>query len=395
MLFKYIFVYLALKFLLQGFLYFRKKGRFVMDVNYMKRALVLAKKGTGFVNPNPMVGSVIVKDDKVIGEGYHRFFGGNHAEIEALDSLVDDPRDSTMYVNLEPCSHYGKTPPCVKSIIERGIKRVVVAMLDPNPLVAGNGIKILRENGIEVVTGVLEEESRKLNEVFLKYITTKIPFCLMKSAMSLDGKIATGFADSKWITCHESREYVHRLRHQYASIMVGIGTVLTDNPLLTVRIPDFKGKNPIRIVVDSKCRIPLDANLVRKASVVKTIVVTTESGDSEKIKSLNERGLEVLVVPQKKKRVDLGILMETLGEMGIDSVLLEGGGTLNYSAFEENIVDKVNFFIAPKIIGGNLSKTPVEGDGCRLVKDAFLLNNMTTHRFGQDIMVEGYLGKEG
>ncbi|WP_432406537.1 bifunctional diaminohydroxyphosphoribosylaminopyrimidine deaminase/5-amino-6-(5-phosphoribosylamino)uracil reductase RibD [Wukongibacter sp. M2B1] len=362
-----------------------------MDIQYMKRALSLAEKGEGFVNPNPMVGCVIVKKGKIIGEGYHRFFGGNHAEIEALKVVSDDPKDSTMYVTLEPCSHYGKTPPCVNAIIENGIKRVVVATLDPNPLVAGNGVKKLRENGIEVITGVLMDEAQRLNEVFIKYITTKLPFCLMKSAMSLDGKIATKFADSKWITSIPSREYVHRLRHRYAGIMVGIGTVLVDNPLLTTRIPDFEGKNPIRIIVDSRCRIPLDANVVKTTSKARTLLATTNQADSQKIKVLKEKDVEVLVLPLKNDRVDLNALMEKLGEMGIDSILLEGGGTLNYSALDTGIVDKVSFFIAPKIIGGNLSKTPVEGAGVPLVKSAFSLNDMRTHRFGQDIMIEGYI----
>ncbi len=365
-----------------------------MDIGYMKKALGLAEKGAGFVNPNPMVGCVIVKDGKVIGEGWHRFFGGNHAEIEALNSLTDDPVNSTMYVTLEPCSHYGKTPPCVNAIIESGIKRVVVATLDPNPLVAGNGVKRLTENGIEVITGVLMEEAQKLNEIFVKYITTTLPFCLMKSAMSLDGKIATKFADSKWITCSLSREYVHSLRHKYAAIMVGIGTILVDNPLLTTRIPDFEGKSPVRIIVDSKCKIPLDANVIKTASKVRTLIATTDQADCEKITKLREKNVEVLVIPVRNERVDLNVLMEKLGEMGIDSVLLEGGGTLNYSALDAEIIDKVAFFIAPKIIGGSLSKTPVEGDGVPLVESAFSLDHMTTHMFGQDIMIEGYVRKK-
>lgn len=364
-----------------------------MDIRFMKRALELAEKGAGFANPNPMVGSVIVKNGNIIGEGYHKLFGGNHAEIEALSSVTYQPKGCTMYVTLEPCSHYGKTPPCVNAIINSGIKKVVVAMLDPNPLVAGNGIKILRENGIEVITGVLENEAKKLNEIFIKYITTKLPFCLLKSAMSLDGKIATKFSDSKWITCNESRKYVHKLRHKYSSIMVGVNTVLVDNPLLTVRIPDFQGNNPARIIVDSRCRIPLDANVVKKLSNAKTLIATTKQADPEKIKILSNMGAQVLMLPSKNKRVDLNILMEKLGEMGIDSILLEGGGTLNYSALEAGIVDKFNYFIAPKILGGTLSKTPVEGDGVSLVKNAFLVNNMITHKFGQDIMIEGYVNQ--
>ncbi|SKC83262.1 bifunctional diaminohydroxyphosphoribosylaminopyrimidine deaminase/5-amino-6-(5-phosphoribosylamino)uracil reductase RibD [Maledivibacter halophilus] len=365
-----------------------------MNIKFMEKALSLAEKGAGFVNPNPMVGCIIVKNGNIIAKGYHKTFGGNHAEIEALNSLTTDPRGATMYVTLEPCCHYGKTPPCVNAIIESGIKKVAIGMLDPNPLVAGKGVKILREEGVEVITNVLEEKASKLNEIFIKYITTGSPFCLMKSAMSLDGKIATKFSDSKWITCDESRRYVHKLRHRYTSIMVGINTVLVDNPLLTVRIPGFEGENPIRIIVDSKCRIPLEANVVKKLSFARTIIATTnENNNTEKIKRLEDMGVEVLILPSKNKRVDLNILMKKLGEKNIDSVLLEGGGTLNYSALKKNIVDKVNFFIAPKIIGGSLSKTPVEGDGAPLVDNAFLVDNMITHRFGQDIMIEGYVGK--
>lgn len=370
------------------------KGMLIVDVQYMRKALDLAAKGAGFVNPNPMVGCVIVKNGKIIGEGYHKLYGGNHAEIEALNSVTDDPKGSTMYVTLEPCSHYGKTPPCVDTIIKRGIKKVFVAMLDPNPLVAGKGINRLEENSIEVVTGILQDEAMKLNEIFIKYITTKLPFCLMKSAMSLDGKIATKFSDSQWITCNASRMHVHNLRHKYAAIMVGISTVLVDNPLLTVRIKGFNGKNPIRIIVDSKCRIPLDANVVKKTSNARTIIATTNQADPEKIKLLKDKNVEVLILPTKDTKVDLNALMKKLGELGIDSVFLEGGGTLNYSALDEGVIDKVNFFIAPKIIGGNLSKTPVEGDGVPLVKYAFSVNDMTTQKFGQDIMIEGYVGKE-
>lgn len=364
-----------------------------MDTKFMQRALDLAEKGAGFVNPNPMVGSIIVKNGNIIGEGYHKVFGGNHAEIEALSSLTSAPQGATMYVTLEPCSHYGKTPPCVNAIIESGIKKVVVGMLDPNPLVAGKGVKILKENGIEVITNILEEKARKLNEIFVKYITTGHPFCLMKSAMSLDGKIATKFSDSKWITCNESRNYVHKLRHKYASIIVGVNTVLVDNPLLTVRIPKFEGKNSIRIIVDSKCRIPLDANVIKKVSQARTLIATTEHADNEKIRKLEDLGVEVLIVQDRNSRVDLNMLMKKLGEMSIDSVLLEGGGTLNFSALEQGLVDKVNFFIAPKIIGGSLAKTSVEGDGVELVNDAFSINNLTSYRFGQDIMLEGYVGK--
>lgn len=365
-----------------------------MDVKYMRKALELAEMGAGFVNPNPMVGAIIVKNGKIIGEGYHRYFGGNHAEVDALNSTVEDPRDSTMYVTLEPCSHFGKTPPCVNAIIERGISKVVIAMLDPNPLVSGRGVEILKNNNIQVVTGVLEGEAKRLNEVFIKYITTKLPFCLMKSAMSIDGKTATESSDSKWITSSSSRIYVHRLRHRYSAIMVGINTVLTDNPKLTVRIPDFQGKNPIRIVIDSKCKTPLDSNAVKGISEAKTIIATTDLADIDKIHKLESLGVEVLIIPNKSGHVNLNILMKKLGEMAIDSILLEGGGTLNYSSLEAGIVDKINFFIAPKIIGGYLSKSPVDGKGVPLVKDAFSIRDLATHTFDGDIMLEGYISSD-
>ncbi|RKD24926.1 diaminohydroxyphosphoribosylaminopyrimidine deaminase / 5-amino-6-(5-phosphoribosylamino)uracil reductase [Caminicella sporogenes DSM 14501] len=362
-----------------------------MNTKFMERAFQLAKKGEGFVNPNPMVGAVIVKNNTIIGEGYHKYFGGNHAEVEALNSIIDSPEGATMYVTLEPCSHFGKTPPCTDAIIKSGIKKVVISMLDPNPLVSGRGVKKLKDNGIEVITGILEDKAKKLNEIFIKYITKKIPFCLMKSAMSLDGKIATKFSDSKWITNKFSRQYVHKLRHKYSAIMVGINTILIDDPLLTARIPNFKAKNPIRIIVDTNCKIPLDSKVVKTISKAKTIIATTNLAPEEKIDKLKEKGVDVLIIPTKDNRVDLKKLMENLGQMGIDSVLLEGGGTLNYSALKTGIVDKINFFIAPKIIGGYLAKTAVEGDGASLVKDSFSIKNISIKTFEDDIMIEGYV----
>lgn len=362
-----------------------------MDISFMERALEMAEKGSGFVNPNPMVGAVIVKEGKIIGEGYHQYFGENHAEVEAINSSIEDPINSTIYVTLEPCSHFGKTPPCVKAIIEAGIKKVVVAMLDPNPIVSGRGMEILRNNNIEVITGILEDRARRLNEVFIKYITTKKPFCVMKSATTLDGKIATKLADSKWITGDSSRRYVHELRHKYSGIMVGVNTVLIDNPKLTVRIPGFKGNNPTRIIVDSTCKIPLDAHVVKDLHDAKTIIATTNRADEKKVEALIDMGVEILTLPERDGRVDLNLLMEELGKIGLDSILLEGGGTLNFSALEANIVDKVNFFISPKLFGGYLAKTSVEGEGVPLVSEAFSVKNMSVLSFDGDIMIEGYI----
>lgn len=365
-----------------------------MDVFYMKRALELAEKGIGYTSPNPLVGAVIVKSGKIIGEGYHERYGSHHAEVNALRNATEDVSGATMYVTLEPCSHYGKTPPCAKAIVESGIKRVVIGLKDPNPLVSGKGIEILKSSGIGVVTGVVEEEGKKLNEIFLKYITTKRPFCILKAAMTLDGKIAASTGDSKWITNEQSRTYVHHLRHRVSGIMVGIQTILADDPMLNTRLQSSEGKDPHRIIIDSKCRLPLNARVLNMTSNADTIVVTTEKAGEESLRRLKDKGAEVIITPLKNHRVDLNYLMKKLGERSIDSVLLEGGGTLNYSALEEGIVDKVNFFIAPKIIGGNAAKTPVTGEGKAYMKDAILLRDVHYQSFGEDIMIEGYVRKE-
>lgn len=365
-----------------------------MDIKYMRRALELAKGGIGYTNPNPLVGAVIVKDDRVIGEGYHKVYGSHHAEVNAFLNVTEDVKGATMYVTLEPCSHYGKTPPCAKAIVEKGIKKVIIGLKDPNPIVAGRGIEILEEAGIEVVAGVLEEEGKKLNEIFLKYITTKLPFVIMKTAMTLDGKIATRTNASKWITGELSRKYVHELRHRVSGIMVGIGTVLADDPSLTTRFEDVRGSDPIRIIVDSSARIPLKSKILNLESDAKTIIVVTEKAGREKLRMLEEKGAEVIITPSKNGRVDLNLLMKELGERKIDSILLEGGSELNYAALEEGIVDKVHAFIAPKIIGGNTAKTPVGGQGKAHMEDAINLECIDIHRFGDDIMIEGYIKKE-
>ncbi|ABR47235.1 riboflavin biosynthesis protein RibD [Alkaliphilus metalliredigens QYMF] len=364
-----------------------------MHNQYMRKAIELAKKGTGHTNPNPLVGAVIVKNNKVIGEGYHHYYGGPHAEVDAFNNATEDVKGATMYVTLEPCSHYGKTPPCAKAIVEKGIAQVVIAMRDPNPLVAGNGIGILRESGIEVISEVLESEAKNLNEIFVKYITTEMPFCILKTAMTLDGKIATATGDSKWITNEESRQYVHEIRHQVSSIMVGIGTVLVDDPQLTTRLHNQEGSDPIRVIVDTEAKTPLWAQVLQLSSKVRTIIATTEKADPNKIKALEEKGAEVIIIPLKNNQVDLKCLIQQLGAKGIDSVLIEGGATLNDSALQEGIVDKVVSFIAPKIVGGAKAKTPVGGDGIKYMKDAIQLTDIQVRKFGQDIMIEGYLGK--
>lgn len=360
----------------------------------MKLALELAKKGIGKVHPNPMVGAVIVKDGKILGQGYHKKCGEGHAEVNAFkdaEEKNENVEGAEMYVTLEPCSHFGKTPPCADKIIEKKISKVFIGTLDPNPLVAGRGVKKLKDAGIYVEYGILESECYKLNEVFMKYIVKKEPFVVMKTGMSLDGKIATYSGESKWITEEKSRENVHNLRNELTGIMVGINTVLKDNPQLTCRVNG--GRNPIRIIVDSTLKIPIDCKIVNTAKEVETIIATTDKANLDKINSLEDKGVKIIVVPSKNGKVNLKELMIALGNLKIDSILLEGGGTLNFSALEEGIVDKVKIYIAPKIIGGKDSKTPIEGKGIDNLKDAFKITNLSVSTIGEDILVEGYVEK--
>ncbi|PJI10329.1 MULTISPECIES: bifunctional diaminohydroxyphosphoribosylaminopyrimidine deaminase/5-amino-6-(5-phosphoribosylamino)uracil reductase RibD [Clostridium] len=359
----------------------------------MKRALYLAEKGSGYVNPNPKVGAVIVKNGKIIGEGFHERFGENHAEINALNSAGENARGAEIYVTLEPCSHFGKTPPCARTLVKAGLKKVIIAMKDPNPIVSGRGIKILRENGIEVVLDVMKDEAEKLNEVFIKYITTKRPFVLMKSAVSLDGKIATTLGESKWISGEVSRQYVHKLRNNFMAIMVGIGTVISDDPLLTTRIENKKSKSPIAIILDSKLKVPLNSRIFTTLSERKIIIATTEYSDKAKMAELKKMGILVIEIPSKCGHVNLKYLMNEIGKMGIDSILLEGGSKLNFSCIKENIVDKVMYFVAPKLVGGEKAKTSIEGEGIKSLSDAVKVNNMNSEKIGQDILLTGYVEK--
>ncbi|GEK89368.1 diaminohydroxyphosphoribosylaminopyrimidine deaminase [Alkalibacterium putridalgicola] len=363
-----------------------------MDRKYMKRALELAEKGRGFTSPNPMVGAVIVKNGQIIGEGYHERFGEAHAEVNAIDSATEPVEGGTIYVTLEPCSHYGKTPPCSDLIIDRKLKKVVVAAMDPNPLVSGRGLDRLRKAGIEVVEGVLEAESNKLNEVFNKFITTQTPFVLMKYAMSLDGKIATQTGDSKWISSEKSREHAHHLRGYLSGIMVGIGTVLKDDPQLTCRVPGYP--NPVRILLDSQLRVPLDSKILKDQDEAQTLILTTEHAPLSMRREIEKLGVEVLTVPERDEKVDLKAARSELGKKGIDSILLEGGGTLNAAALEAGIVDKVTIYIAPKIIGGAEAISPVMGRGVETIKDAYGLSDLQVTKLNEDIFVEGYLREE-
>lgn len=361
---------------------------------FMKRSLELAGSGWGKTNPNPLVGAVIVKDGEIIAEGYHEMLGCAHAEVSALNNAKRDVGGGTLYVNLEPCSHYGRTPPCARAIIESGIKEVVIAMVDPNPKVAGSGIRMLKDAGIRVVEGVLEEEAKKLNEIFIKYITQRKPFVIMKTAMTLDGKIASARGDSKWISGESSRKYVHVIRDRAAAIMVGINTVLADNPSLTTRLDSGSGKDPVRIIVDSRGLIPIESKVVNAESSAGVILATTSAIDSEKEKQLLDKGTRIIKADGPECRVDLVKLMDELYKLEIDSVLLEGGGGLNAAALNSGIVDKVMLFIAPKIIGGEDAKTPVEGTGIQFMKDAVKLKDISISRFDEDILVEGYVKGE-
>ncbi len=355
---------------------------------FMRRALALAEQGMGHTSPNPMVGCVVVQNGMVVAEGYHERIGGYHAERNALMHCEKDLTGADLYVTLEPCCHYGKTPPCTEIIIERGIGRVFVGSLDVNPKVAGRGVKILEAAGIDVVTGILEAKCRKLNEVFYHYMTTQTPFVVSKYAMTLDGKIACASGDAKWVSGEASRRQVQRMRKQYSGIMVGIGTVLADDPMLNCRIE--AGVDPVRIVCDSNLRIPFTSRLVQTADAIPVVVACTKTAAaSAKATALQAAGVTVLSAGDGD-RVDLKRLMRLLGQREIDSVLLEGGATLNAAAFEAGVVDKVVAFIAPKLIGGTEAPSPVGGAGIPRMADAIRLASVTTGRFDDDLWVSGY-----
>ncbi|MGB9802403.1 bifunctional diaminohydroxyphosphoribosylaminopyrimidine deaminase/5-amino-6-(5-phosphoribosylamino)uracil reductase RibD [Desulfofundulus sp.] len=363
----------------------------------MKMALDLARQALGRTSPNPMVGAVLVKDGQVVGRGYHARAGTPHAEIHALNEAGERAAGATLYVTLEPCCHWGRTGPCTEAILAAGVKRVVAAMPDPNPLVAGRGLELLRQAGVEVTVGVLEGEARKLNEVFIKYITTGSPFVALKAAMSLDGKIATRTGESRWITGPQARLAVHHLRDRYDAILVGVNTVLKDNPSLTTRIPGKEGKDPLRVIVDSLARTPPDARVITQQSTVPTIVAVTERAPQENLRRLEEAGAQILVVSGSGSRVDLTLLMKELARREITSVLVEGGGEIHASFLESRLVDKVIWFIAPVIIGGRQAPGPVAGEGPARLLEAVRLRDVSLTRYGEDICVEGYVdgGGEG
>ena len=359
----------------------------LIDIEFIKKTIQLAKKGSGFVNPNPLVGSIIVKNRKVIGKGYHKCFGREHAEIVALQQAGDKASGATLYVNLEPCCHHGKTPPCTDAIIKAGIKRVVIGMVDPNPLVNQQGIKILRENGIEVESGIEEQACEQLNCAFIKYIQTGLPYVTLKIAQSLDGRIATSTGHSQWITSEPARKEAHRLRAENDVILVGIGTVLADDPQLTVRM--VKGSNPVRIILDSSLRIPLDCQMLNDEFVNITIVVTTNE-NIHKIKKIENRGAHVwLMEKDNNGQVFLPGLLKKIGRAKKSAVMVEGGAEIFTSFLKEKLVDRIVYALAPKILGSG--KEAIGDLGISLVDDGVHLKNIKIKKVGVDLLLDATL----
>ncbi len=357
----------------------------------MRRVLELAGRAAGRTSPNPMVGAVIVKNGRVIAEGYHKKAGGPHGEIAALRKAGARARGAQLILNLEPCCHQGRTPPCTEAIIAAGIREVYVGMRDPNPLVAGKGLRRLKKAGIAVFSGILKEECLGLNEAFVKYIQTGRPWVVLKSAISLDGKIATAGGHSQWITGPEARERVHRMRDRVDAILVGPGTVLKDNPRLTTRLKKGRGKNPARVILDSRFQIPLKARVFHHADRETVIYATSNKAPVSRVRRLRDRGVDVRLFPENNGKISLKSLMRQLGKMEITSVMIEGGGGLNASALQEKIVDKAILFLAPRLIGGDAAPGMVGGPGIKHLRQAWSIKNLMVTPVGADWMVEGYL----
>ena len=363
----------------------------VMDEFYMKRALRLARRGEAWVSPNPMVGAVIVKKDRIIGEGYHQKFGGNHAEINAINHVTEPIKGATIYINLEPCTHYGKTPPCIESIIAAKPARVVIGTPDANPIVTGKGIEALKRHGVKTTVGVLEESCKELNERFFKFMRTGIPFVTLKFAQSIDGRIATASGHSRWISSEQSLKFAHALRSHHDAVLVGSGTLSKDDPELTVRL--VRGRNPLRVVVDSHLRISPDARIMKDQDKAKTIVATTNNADREKRARLTDLGVEVLAVDtDKDRRVDLMRLLMELGKRNISSVLVEGGADIITSMLMEQLPDRVVIIIAPKIVGKGLEAI---GDlGIKSINESLRLTYRKVRRLGDDLIIDGRIEKK-
>jgi diaminohydroxyphosphoribosylaminopyrimidine deaminase/5-amino-6-(5-phosphoribosylamino)uracil reductase len=361
------------------------------DAFFMNMALELAKQGLGCTSPNPMVGAVVVKKEKVVGRGFHAGAGQAHAEVVAIDNAGTEIAGATLYVTLEPCNHQGRTPPCTQKILATGIKRVVIAMKDPNPDVAGGGADYLRDRGIHIRVGVCEDQARRMNEAYLKYVKTKRPFVTVKCAATLDGMIATKTGDSKWVSGKESRSYVHMLRHISDAIMVGIDTIKKDDSSLTTRLDGNKGRDPKRIILDTHLSIPENARVLRLDSDSDTVIVTGPSVSNRKKVAIQKSGINIIQAPLKNEMVDLEYLMDRLGESAVTCLLVEGGGRVIASCLKAGIVDKIAFFFAPKILGGNDGIPICRGPGPELMKESVAVNNLQVHRFGDDVLLEGYL----
>jgi diaminohydroxyphosphoribosylaminopyrimidine deaminase/5-amino-6-(5-phosphoribosylamino)uracil reductase len=369
---------------------YRKKLR-ENDIKYMKSALSMAKKGIGKTSPNPAVGAVIVRDDRVIASGYHKKAGANHAEVETLSNLkgVATSRD-IMYVTLEPCNHQGKTPPCTKAILESGIKNVVVGMKDPNPSVKGGGIEYLRSRGVNVKTGVLEKECRQLLESWIKYSRTGKPFVIAKSALTLDGYSATSTGHSMWVTGEDARQYVHRLRSEVDAVMVGIGTVIADNPLLTSRLKNGKGRDPLRIIVDTHLRIPDNAGLLNDDSQASNYIIAGNDVDMKLINRIERGNTSVIKCPVKDNKVDLTAMLDILGKKSITSILFEGGSLMMGSMIRARLIDKFLIFKAPKLLGGSDGIPMSKGKGPVIMGDTYGLKDINVKKYGEDILISGY-----
>lgn len=355
---------------------------------FMNIAMKLALKGKGKTSPNPMVGALVVNDGKVVGKGYHERAGFAHAEVVAIDNAGKEAKKATLYVTLEPCAHFGRTPPCVDRIINSGIKEVIIGMIDPNPINNGRGINILKQYRIKTETGILEDALKKLNEPFIKYISKRMPFVTVKAAQSLDGRIAANTGDSKWITSDKSRAYAHRLRQDYDAIMVGINTVLRDNPRLDTW---FSKKHPVKIVVDSQLSTPQNANIFSGNSQVIIVTLPARPGQETENRKILSSKAKILEVKEKDGQINLRDMLKKLAQMEIANILVEGGGTLNGSLFDEGLVDKLLFFISPKIIGGKDAINSVMGRGVSRVERAIKIKEIKLRRIGEDFLVEGYV----
>ncbi len=361
------------------------------DIFYLQMAYALAEKAKGWASPNPYVGAVIVRKDTIVGHGYHQQSGRPHAEVLALERAGRLARQSTLYTTLEPCVHWGKTPPCVDALLQAGLKRVVISALDPNPLVHKKGLKKIRGAGLKVSVGLLEEKNRGLNEAYLKYITKKIPFVTVKAAASLDGKIATRKHESRWISSPETRDYVHLLRGEYDALMVGINTIINDDPLLTVRHPNWKGKRLTRLILDSGLRFPLKARILSTLPQGRILVFTSEKSSPRKADALRKKGVEIIPLPLSSNGLRLKGVLSWLGKQEISSVLVEGGGKLITAMIEGELVDKVFLTIAPRLIGGKAAPSFLQGQGVDQVKDSYSLKRMKSFQIDNDIIFEGYL----